>query len=72
MSVKRSNMEFYRAIYEAICQNPGITASGLRRVLRIPHVESRLVGLERMGLLLCEDDEGGLYPFNPASPPDAS
>jgi Mn-dependent DtxR family transcriptional regulator len=46
-------------------QNPGITAAQLAQTLDVAKstVTRRLPGLDDVGLLLYEDDKGGLWPF---------
>lgn len=46
-------------------QYPGITAAQLAQTLGIAKstVSRRLPGLDEAGLLLYEDDKGGLWPF---------
>lgn len=46
-------------------QNPGITAAQWAQKLGVANstVTRRLPGLDEAGLLLYEDDRGGLWPF---------
>lgn len=52
---------------ELIAQQPGISAAELARQLDVERstIARRLPSLGEAGFLLYEDDDGGLYPFNP-------
>lgn len=50
-----------------IQQQPGISAAELARLLDVDRstIIRRLPSLDEAGFLLYEDDDGGLYPFDP-------
>lgn len=50
-----------------IQQQPGILAAELARLLEVDRstIARRLPSMDEAGFLLYEDDDGGLYPFNP-------
>lgn len=50
-----------------IKQQPGISAAELARLLDVDRstITRRLPSLGEAGFLLYEDDNGGLYPFDP-------
>ena len=50
-----------------IKQQPGISAAELARLLEVDRstITRRLPSLGEAGFLLYEDDNGGLYPFDP-------
>jgi predicted transcriptional regulator len=50
-------------------QQPGISAAELARRLEVDRstITRRLPSMDEVGFLLYEDDDGGLYPFNPQS-----
>ena len=50
-------------------QQPGISAAELARRLEVDRstITRRLPSMDEVGFLLYEDDDGGLYPFNPHS-----
>lgn len=53
-------------IYEKVEENPGKKAGFIARLLGVnrSEVTRSLPALEDKGLLIFEDDEGGLYPHN--------
>ncbi|NWF63758.1 MAG: hypothetical protein HXY38_05570 [Chloroflexi bacterium] len=53
-------------IYEKVRENPGKKAGFIARLLGLnrSEVTRSLPALENKGLLVYEDDEGGLYPHN--------
>jgi hypothetical protein len=59
-----------RQIAQAVLDNPGITRAQLSRVtgLTYKYVESALTALETCGVLLSEDQNARLYPFNDYEP----
>ena len=61
-SKKEPEFEDMAALIE---QEPGISASELARRLEVPTstVTRRLPSLDEAGVLLAEDDKGGLWPF---------
>lgn len=54
---------------ELIAQQPGISAAELARQLNVERstISRRLPSLGEAGFLLYEDDNGGLYPFDPSA-----
>ena len=50
-------------------QQPGISAAELARRLEVDRstITRRLPSMDEVGFLLYEDNDGGLYPFNPQS-----
>lgn len=50
-----------------IAQQPGISAAELARLLEVDRstILRRLPSLDEAGFFLYEDDDGGLYPFDP-------
>ncbi len=59
---KEAEFEDMAALIE---QQPGISASELARRLEVPTstVTRRLPSMDEAGILLTEDDQGGLWPF---------
>ncbi len=55
----------YREMVELIEQQPGISARELARQLEVSPstITRRLPSLDDAGILLAEDDKGGLWPF---------
>ncbi len=53
-------------IYRTIKQNPGRKAGFIARLLRLnrSEVTRSLPSLDEKGLLVYEDEKGGLYPFS--------
>jgi len=52
-------------LYDLIVRNPGLTISGLARLAGWSYqkMEYRLISLDAEGLLICEDDQGRIYPL---------
>ena len=65
MSFWRKKEEDFEEMVELIEEQPGISASELARRLGVPTstVTRRLPSLDEAGVLLAEDDRGGLWPF---------
>lgn len=55
----------YSEMVELIEQQPGISARELARQLEVAPstITRRLPGLDDAGILLAEDEKGGLWPF---------
>ncbi len=55
----------FEEMAERIEQQPGISASELARQLGVPTstITRRLPSLDDAGILVAEDDKGGLWPF---------
>lgn len=60
-----ANYDKVEKIYHKIEEHPGQTAGFIARLLRLnrSEVTRSLPVLEEKGLLVYEDEEGGLYPF---------
>ena len=65
MAFWRKKEEDFEEMVELIEEQPGISASELARRLGVPTstVTRRLPSLDEAGVLLAEDDRGGLWPF---------
>ena len=65
MAFWRKKEEDFEEMVELIEEQPGISASDLARRLGVPTstVTRRLPSLDEAGVLLAEDDRGGLWPF---------
>ena len=65
MAFWRKKEEDFEEMVEQIEQKPGISAAALARQLGVPTstVTRRLPSLDEAGILLWEDDKGGLWPF---------
>lgn len=63
---RKKDVEF-EAMQALIAQQPGISAAELARLLEVDRstITRRLPSLDDAGFLLYEDDDGGLYPFDP-------
>jgi predicted transcriptional regulator len=63
--VKEHTQKDARRLYEAICQKPGKCAPDYAAVIGLEyrHIERRLVTMENIGLLVSQDERGGLWPF---------
>ena len=53
------------AIYRMVCDDPGINKHKLARLAGMPPraIDGILCGMDHAGMLLAEDDSGGLYKF---------
>ncbi|MHB8779029.1 MAG: MarR family transcriptional regulator [Anaerolineales bacterium] len=62
---RKSQQDRLDGIYRTIEQNPGEKAGFLARLLRLNRSEMTraLPALEEKGLLVSEDEQGGLWPF---------
>lgn len=62
---RKSDDEKLESIYNTVEENPGKKAGFIARVLGIQRsdVTRSLPALDEKGLLIYEDEEGGLYPF---------
>lgn len=65
MAFWRKKQEEFEEMDDVIQTNPGISASGIARILRKSRstITRRLPSVEEAGYLYYEDDEGGLWPF---------
>ena len=65
MAFWRKKEEDFGEMVEQIEQKPGISAAELARQLGVSTstVTRRLPSLDEAGILLWEDDKGGLWPF---------
>lgn len=59
------NREHLEQIYKAVEENPGQRPGAIARLLGLERSEvtRALPALEEKGLLMYEDDRGGLWPF---------
>lgn len=62
---RKTEEEKLEAIYNQVEENPGEKAGFIARLLGLhrSEVTRSLPALNNKGLLIYEDDEGGLYPF---------
>jgi Mn-dependent DtxR family transcriptional regulator len=62
---RKTNDEKLETIYNTVEENPGKKAGFIARLLGFnrSEVTRSLPAMEEKGLLVCEDDEGGLWPF---------
>ncbi len=62
---RRTNQEKLEKIYNAVEENPGEKPGFIARLLGLhrSEVTRSLPELEEKGLLVYEDEKGGLYPF---------
>ncbi|HHY56486.1 MAG TPA: winged helix-turn-helix domain-containing protein [Chloroflexi bacterium] len=65
MAFWQKKVDEYSDMVELIEQQPGITARELARQLDVSPstITRRLPSLDEAGILLAEDDKGGLWPF---------
>lgn len=65
-AISKKNTEAMHSFYDLVCKEPGINAYAAARKLNLPqsNVYNWLSSFESLGLLLAEDDEGGLFPFS--------
>jgi hypothetical protein len=72
MSRKAEAQQLHR-LAQAIARHPGRRAGFFARLLGWRHeaVNRRLVTLNDRGVLLAEDEHGGLWPFHRQRPPSA-
>lgn len=58
------------SIYNKVQENPGKKAGFIARLLNVnrSEVTRSLPAMDEKGMLIYEDDEGGLYPFRPQKP----
>ena len=65
MSLWHKKEEEFTEMVELIEKQPGISASELARRMGVPTstITRRLPSLDEAGVLLAEDDRGGLWPF---------
>lgn len=63
---RRPNVERLMRIFDIIMRFPGIKPGGVGELMGCADctVVSALPTLERVGLLVSEDEEGGLWPFD--------
>jgi Mn-dependent DtxR family transcriptional regulator len=63
---RKSDDEKLESIYNTVEENPGKKAGFIARLLGLnrSEVTRSLPALEDKGLLISEDEEGGLHPFN--------
>ena len=62
---RKTDDEKLEEIYNAVEENPGERAGFIAQLLGLhrSEVTRSLPALDEKGLLIYEDDEGGLYPF---------
>jgi len=67
------NLEKQREIMSVVCSYPGITLVGAAKLLdsRRSYIEGHAASMDRGGLLLSEDEDGGLYLFKTLELSDA-
>ncbi len=65
MAFWQKKADEYSVMVELIEQKPGISARELARQLKVSPstITRRLPSLDEAGILLAEDDNGGLWPF---------
>jgi predicted HTH transcriptional regulator len=56
----------YREIYQFICQNPGNTELQIAQHFKTnqSNIVAKLATCENQGLLVYQDENGGLFPYN--------
>lgn len=66
MSFWRKKEEEFEEVQQLIEQQPGISIRELARQLGVAPstIARRLPSMEEAGILLAEDDDGGLWPFD--------
>ena len=65
---REANNQRLQQLQQAIEQNPGQRSGFFARLIgwRREEVNRALAHLDEQGVLLSEDDKGGLWPFDPA------
>lgn len=65
MSFWQKKEDEFEEMEQLLTQQPGLTPSELARILDLPvsTVTRRLPSIEDAGILLSEDQRGGLWPF---------
>jgi DeoR/GlpR family transcriptional regulator of sugar metabolism len=65
MSFWRKNEDEFEEMEQLLAEQPGLTPSELAALLdvSVSTITRRLPSMEEAGILLSEDDHGGLWPF---------
>lgn len=65
MSFWRKKEDIFEQMAQLLIKQPGLTPSDLAKIMKVPvsTITRRLPGMEDAGILLSEDQRGGLWPF---------